>query len=164
MEIALTHEVMNRIYKNANDFHEYLKVLGVEHLYEFFPKNYLNISGRQELQEYPIPVISFPDNGRDIGFNLDALFFEFFIPKESLLSVSLADILNFNHKVEVYGAKSCLSDFLSENDTEEVFKIRIKKSDETYFGLAFYLSYNSNKFDEILSDFESIKKIIRIDT
>ncbi|HOO33961.1 MAG TPA: hypothetical protein PK466_12345, partial [Thermotogota bacterium] len=100
------HQLMNSIYIKARIFHDYLKAEEVQHTLGFFPGNYLNISGKQCIQEYPIPVCSFEDGG-DIGFNLDGIFFEFFLEKSDLLKANLGHFFNSDCRVEVYGAEIC---------------------------------------------------------
>ncbi|HPJ89883.1 MAG TPA: hypothetical protein PLO84_12280 [Thermotogota bacterium] len=131
------HQLMNSIYIKARIFHDYLKAEEVQHTLGFFPGNYLNISGKQCIQEYPIPVCSFEDGG-DIGFNLDGIFFEFFLEKSDLLKANLGHFFNSDCRVEVYGAEICTDDFLFVDEGEEPFRNRLIASGERHFGIAFY--------------------------
>lgn len=136
-EILTAHELLNAIYSKAQEFHSFLNERGIGHKYGFYPKNYLKINGKQCLQEYPIPVCSF-EKGGDIGFNLDGIFFEFFVDKKTLEKAIYKTFFNPAYRTEIYGAEHCMIDFLFEDDTAEKFLNKLRHSNEKTFGVSFY--------------------------
>ena len=52
-------------------------------LYNYYNGHYIKINDKYEYQKYPVPVISIEGKG-DIGFNIDGVWIEFFIDRETI--------------------------------------------------------------------------------
>lgn len=107
------HNKLNEIYSMAESAFEFIKnESDLKASYGFFSGNYININGIYEYQKYPIPVISVEGKG-DVGFNIDYIWFEFFLNKDAFNNADIETLIN-EYKIEIYGGKDCLKDFYFE--------------------------------------------------
>lgn len=159
MALDDTHHLLNLIYSKANLFHQYLGRLGVEHDFQFIPGNYLKIDDAYLLQEYPIPIMTIEKNG-DIGYNLDAIFFEFFVDKATVLKLDLAFFRQQEVAFEVYGGTDCSVDFYCPEMSPFEFLRQIENAAEEKFGIAFYIPYSRFSEAQLFQCFREFQKKI----
>lgn len=157
MKIEEIHHFLNRLYELSKDICEILDTKGIKNRFVNSPKNYIRINGKYELQQYPIPLIIIENQG-DIGINLDGIFFEFFVSKESILNLELMKLQRDGYTLEIYGGDNCMVDYYSETISEFMFRERIRESREENFGIAFYSHTQDKK--QIVDDFFEIHKVI----
>ncbi len=135
--IVLIHQKLNQIYTQAESTYHELKKEGYSISYGYYNQNYIKINGKQVLQKYPIPIITIEGIG-DIGFNLDEVFFEFFIDRNEIKKIDLKALIE-EYRLEIYGGKNCLIDFYTPPQTEhDVIKQVLSSSEET-IGIAVYI-------------------------
>lgn len=146
------HNKLNHIYSLGEDVFESIKnESNLQVNYGFFSGHYIKVNGRYEYQKYPIPVVSIEGKG-DIGFNIDGVWFEFFIDKVVFSKVDIESLISM-YKVEIYGGNNCLIDFYIEGKSVSDIFHDIDISDEKTMGIAIYLdNMKSPSIKEIFFD------------
>lgn len=157
MNIIEIHETLNTLYLKANETLDYLEENDIQCQMGYFSGNYIKIEGEYALQAYPIPVITIKGKG-DIGFNLDGMFFEFMLKKQTALRLDIEKISS-EYAIEVYGANDCEVDFYKEGMNNEVYKNGLDKSKENGFGFAFYFDESLKDPKDIIDQFEKCRDI-----
>lgn len=157
MNIIEIHETLNALYLKANDTLEYLEENNIESQMGYFSGNYIKIGGEYALQAYPIPVITIKGKG-DIGFNLDGMFFEFMLKKQTAQRLDIEKISS-EYAIEVYGATDCEVDYYKEGMSSDAYRKGIDKSKENGFGFAFYFDASLEEPSEISVQFEKCRDV-----
>lgn len=156
---VFVHNKLNELYSNAEEVFEYLKnTPNIQASYGFFNGNYTKIYNRYEYQKYPIPVISIENKG-DIGFDLNAIWFEFFVPKTSLTNHLIEELIH-NYNVEIYGGKNCLINFYNCNKTNSDILETINNSNEETIGIS--ISLGNADLNNIKDYFFNICSLLNI--
>ncbi|MBU5438735.1 DUF3201 domain-containing protein [Tissierella sp. MSJ-40] len=146
------HNKLNYIYSLGEDVFESIKnESNLQVNYGLFNGHYIKINGRYEYQKYPIPVVAIEGIG-DIGFNINGIWFEFFIDKVEFNKVDIENLIS-RYKVEIYGGNNCLIDFYTEGKSVSDISHNIDISDEETVGIAIYLdNMKSHSIKEIFFD------------
>lgn len=153
--ISCIHERLNFIYSLSENVYKSLKnEMELKALYNYYNGHYIKINDKYEYQKYPVPVISIEGKG-DIGFNIDGVWIEFFIDRETFYKANIEELIN-KYDVEIYGGNNCLIDFYSDGKSVEDLFSDIENSDEEIIGISIYLKdtkYNNIKdaFFEVCS-------------
>lgn len=147
------HETLNALFTLANETADKLDEKNIDSQINYVAGNYLKVKEGYALQAYPIPVILIKGKG-DIGFNLDGVFFEFFVKKQTAMRLSVEAFSN-DYAIEVYGAEDCETDYYREGMTTEAFKRGIEKSKENGFGIAFYFDAFTDGAEAIYEAFDT---------
>ena len=158
-DIELIHSKLNDVYSLAAKLFEAIKSEeDFKASYGYFCGNYIKIKGKYEYQRYPIPVISIEDKG-DIGFNIDGVWFEYFLKKDDFFRSNL-EVLIIKHKLEIYGGTDCLIDFYFEGKSAaDVFE-SVRNSEEEIIGVAVYL--NDMQSMDIKESFKDVCSLLKI--
>lgn len=142
--LVSAHELFNRIHDLARAQFKQIKSIRPCSLI-FPPGNYIRLNGRHYKQSYGIPVIQVEKAG-DMGFNLDGVFFEFFIPREEVVNLDLEWFSQYT--LELYGGENCTLDFYSPGDTLEAVTNKVYNSTEEHIGISVYLPYGRDDYWE----------------
>ncbi|GAA0694111.1 MULTISPECIES: hypothetical protein [Clostridium] len=158
INIKEVHEFINSIYENAENAYKKLSESEkIKCTYTICKGNYIKIGSEYRYQHYGIPIIVIEGVG-DIGFNMDGIFFEFFLDRDELANMDFNEISN--RHVEIYGAEDCSVDYYKIGDKLRNVKRKIEGSTENSFGIAFY--YNSYDVDrDIIEEFMIVKKALK---
>jgi len=157
--IDFIHNSLNDVYSLAEKVFETIKSEGdFKASYGYFSGNYIKINGKYEYQKYPIPVISIEDKG-DIGFNIDGVWFEFFLHKNEFHKINIEGLIR-KYKVEIYGGNDCLVDFYYEGKSAAEIIEGVKNSKEKAIGIAIYL--NAMKYIDIKESFIDVCSLLNI--
>lgn len=156
--IKEVHEFINSIYEKSEEaFKRLSENEDMKCTYTVCKGNYLKIDSKYSYQRYGIPIIVVENVG-DIGFNLDGIFFEFFLDRYELANIDFNEISN--RHIEIYGAEDCSVDYYKNGDKLRDVKRKIEGSAENSFGIAFY--YNSCDVDkDIIEEFIKIKRALK---
>lgn len=147
---------INNLYKElcakADTIRKSIKSEGYDCTYGFFNNHSIKIDKSFVTEYYPIPVISISNIG-DIGIDIDNIWFEICLSKETAVSFNYSKILGL-YKFEIYGAEDYLSDLYNE-DVNPLDIIRnIELSKETKVCLIIYFNKDC--------DFANIIKVIHM--
>lgn len=153
MQYIEIHETLNTLFTVANETADRLDGQKIDSQLSYVAGNYLKVNDGYALQAYPIPVIIIKGKG-DIGFNLDGVFFEFFVKKQTALRLNIDAFAN-DYAIEVYGAEDCETDYYKEGMSQDAFKNGIEKSKENGFGIAFYFDAFTEGGDAVYEAFET---------
>ncbi len=158
MQYIEMHDVLNKLYVSANEMADFLERTSVESDLQYVAGNYLKVGDSYALQAYPIPVILIKKKG-NIGFNLDGIFFEFLVKKQTALTL---DVERFSalYALEVYGAEDSEAAYYHDGLSNDAFKARIEKSKENGFGISFYLSDLTGDSASLYEAFETCYRMI----
>jgi len=157
--VEFIHNKFNDVYSLAESFFEAIKSEeGYKTSYGFFSGNYIKLKGKYEYQKYPIPVITIENKG-DIGFNIDGVWFEYFLKKDDFIRSNLEGLI-IKHKLEIYGGTHCLIDFYFEGKSAaDVFE-SVRNSEEEIIGVAVYL--NDMQYMNIKESFKDVCSLLKI--
>lgn len=134
------HNKLNELYSTADEvFESFKNIPNIKASYGFFNGNYIKVYNRYDYQKYPIPVISIENKG-DIGVDLNAIWFEFFLDKNSFNKAPIEELIA-DYNVEVYGGKDCLINFYRPDKTLLDMVNDIKNSNEETIGISISLEY-----------------------
>lgn len=137
--IACIHNKLNNIYSLSESVFEAFKSdYDLKVSYGFFTGHYIKINEKYEYQKYPIPVISIEQKG-DIGFNINGVWFEFFLDKNSLSKTNIKALID-KHNIEIYGGNDCLVDFYCKDKSIQNIFQDINASNEEIIGISIYLN------------------------
>lgn len=156
MSIREVHDNLNQIFVLASEVADYLEKSKVENQLQFIAGNYIKIEESFELQAYPIPVLLIKGKG-EIGFNLDGIFFEFVMKKDTALRLDVEG-LSKDYNFEVYGVDNPEISFYDRGMTNQSYVDGIGKSKENGIGIAFYFE---KPFDASNSIYETFTKCFK---
>lgn len=158
INVKEVHEFINSIYEKSEEaFKRLSEDEDMKCIYTICKGNYLKIDSKYSYQHYGIPIIVLENVG-DIGFNLDGIFFEFFLKRDELVNIDFSEISD--RHIEIYGAEDCSVDYYKNGDNIRDVKRKIEESTENSFGIAFY--YNSYDVDrDIIDEFIKIKRALK---
>lgn len=153
------HEILNRIFVYANETADFLEHNKIDNQLQYIAGNYIKIDGAYELQAYPIPVILIKGKG-EIGFNLDGIYFEFVMKKDTALRLDIEEF-ETDYEFEIYGAEDTEQSYYRSGMTRDSFHNGIQKSKEKGFGIAFNFEEAIEPSEKLYETFEKcFKRII----
>lgn len=153
------HNVMNQIFVYANETADFLEQNRIDHQLQYITGNTVRIDDAYELQAYPIPVISIKGKG-EIGFNLDGIYFEFVMKKDTALRLDIEAFVK-DYDFEIYGAEDTEQTYYKSGISQESFKNAIQKSKEKGFGIAFNFDKGLEPSEKLYETFDKcFKRII----
>lgn len=148
-------ESLNSIYKSLYDHTKSivneLKNNNYKCEWGYFGQHYIRYNDNWLLEHFPIPVIDV--NGIcDIGIDLEHIFIEYKILKQTALKYNFNKLTKYNF--EVYGVKNYLNDFYNAEMDLNSIKKRIIDSEENDIGISIFLDKNfkSNEIIEVIKD------------
>lgn len=154
------HDRLNQIFVFANETAGFLNQEKIDNQLQFIAGNYLKIEDSYELQAYPIPVILVKGKG-EIGFNLDGIYFEFVMKKETASRVDVG-AFEKDYKFEIYGVEDKDQSYYREGMSKDSYEAGLKKSKEKGFGIAFYFENGFESAEELYKTFsKSFMRIIK---
>ncbi|MBN2675799.1 MAG: DUF3201 domain-containing protein [Alphaproteobacteria bacterium] len=157
--LLLIHDFFNTIYQKADKLENLLKNENVSYTRGNYTHHYINIDGKESLQNYFIPVFTIENKG-DIGFNLDGIFFEIMQKKDNLSTHQIGTILNRFPNVEIYGYDDCLKYFYKTGDSAKNIFYNICTSHETIIQFNLMLPLTDSAKD-ILQEFNLFVSVIK---
>lgn len=139
-EIIKVHQCLNRMYEQAREVTGLIQAKDLSCQLLMSSHNYLkDKEGKYHLQHFPIPVIEIVQIG-DIGFNLDAIFFEYPLAKAQLMKMDLNHLIE-EHEIEIYGGKNCMIDFYCRGDSWDNVQSKVSQSSEEIVMISMYMDY-----------------------
>ncbi len=151
------HQKINKIYLRAEKDYQALNKKQISCQLESYKNNYVKINGQYQLQKYPIPVISL-QNGGDIGYNLDKIFFETAFKRDEFLNLELVSILSQHEDIEIYGGRDCHKDFYQKDDNPAKIREKVKESTENTIMVSLYFDYNKEDLLDRVINFANKKE------
>lgn len=153
------HDTLNKIFVFANEVADFLEKEKIDNQLQYITGNYIKIEDAYELQAYPIPVLLIKGKGQ-IGFNLDGIYFEYVMKKDTALRLDVEALRKVN-VFDIYGAEDKDQSYYKEGMTKQGFEESVKKSKEKGFGIAFYFENGFESPEKLYIAFtECFKKII----
>ena len=136
--VELMHNRLNEIYSLSENIFEEIKIeLPLITSYDLIKGNYIKINEKYEYQKYPLPIVTVKDKG-DIGFDINGVWFEFFLDKNNI-TVDLLENLKSKYKFEMYSGFDCLIDFYTEGRTIADVIYAVNNSKDKTIGISVYL-------------------------
>lgn len=153
------HNTLNKIFVYANETADFLEQNRVDHQLQYIAGNYLKIDDAYELQAYPIPVLLVKGKG-EIGFNLDGIYFEFVMKKDTALRLDI-EAISKDYEFEIYGVEDTEHAYYKSGMSRDSFKNAIEKSKEKGFGIAFNFDVTIEPSEKLYETFDKcFKRII----
>lgn len=153
------HEVLNKIFVYANETADFLEKNKIENQLQYIAGNYIKIDDAFELQAYPIPVILIKGKG-EIGFNLDGIYFEFVMKKDTALRLDIEEFSK-DYEFEIYGAEDTEQSYFRSGMSRDSYQNGIQKSKEKGFGIAFNFEVTIEPSEKLYEAFDKcFKRII----
>ena len=153
------HNTLNKIFVYANETADFLEQNKVDHQLQYIAGNYLKIDDAYELQAYPIPVLLVKGKG-EIGFNLDGIYFEFVMKKDTALRLDIEEFAK-DYEFEIYGAEDTEQSYYKSGMSRDSYKKSIQNSKENGFGIAFNFEETIEPSEKLYENFDKcFKRII----
>lgn len=153
------HNTLNKLFVYANETADFLEQNNIDHQLQYVAGNTIKIDDAFEIQAYPIPVIFVKGKG-EIGFNLDGVYFEFVMKKDTALRLDIEEFAK-DYDFEVYGAEDMEHAYYKSGMSRDSFKNAIEKSKEKGFGIAFNFEETIEPSEKLYEAFDKcFKRII----
>ncbi len=153
------HDTLNKIFVYANVTADFLEQNKIDHQLQYTDGNTIKIDDAYELQAYPIPVILIKGKG-EIGFNLDGIYFEFVMKKDTALRLEIEEFAK-DYELEIFGVEDIEQSYYKSGMSRESYKKGIQNSKENGFGIAFNFDETIEPSEKLYETFDKcFKRII----